>query len=424
MQDRIEDPPVADVTAEPSRQDSAEPPSKRDALFFIPGMGDDWVDQSIQGIGVRLAQALDHEAATARARFPITLDVREEPFGDNLTASVCTITRDDGDGEVPVIDLYKLDSVRTLRAPFESYSLLRKALYPIMFLLLYTRGVVTAFKKREGKTRRERYQVFVAIAVLCLLTFYLLTLVVAAVEIVAPNLVGWLPSEVPQGIVVTLTALGLWKSDIVADLVAGAVGFICVMAYLGHGERRDPLLGQLVALVNYAEEKEGVEYEHMDVVAFSFGTVVALDAFFPRTGSRPARLSRVRSLSTIGCPFDLIRTYWPKYFEASTPLQTPATWLNVYSPIDILASNFRRDGATGEPDTGIPTTAAEPAESRRPVNIRYGEPTSAADMGPLQFITFMGLRSHSIYWGRERESELTAFSPIVSRIYANQPVLS
>jgi hypothetical protein len=424
MPDRIENPPVADVSVEAPPPDAGEAPSKRDALFFIPGMGNDWVDQSIQGIALRVSQALDNESATARARFPKALDVREETFYDNLTASVCTITRDDGDGEVPVIDIYKLDSVRTLRAEFEKYSLLRKALYPIAFLLLYTRGVLTAFRKREGKTRRERYQVFLAIAVLCLLTFYLLTLVVAAVEIIAPDLLGWLPSEVPQGIVVALTALGLWKSDLVADLVAGAVGFICVMAYLGHGERREPLIGQLVALIDWAEEKEDVQYEHMDVVAFSFGTVIALDAFFPRTGDRSPRLSRVRSLTTIGCPFDLIRTYWPKYFEQSRPEQVPEKWFNVYSPIDVLASNFRRDGGAGEPDTGIPTTAADAAGSRRPVNVPYGEPTSAADMSPLQFITFMGLRSHSIYWGRVPEAELTAFSPIVTRIYANQPVLS
>jgi hypothetical protein len=424
MQERIGDPPIADAVTDAPPADLAKRSPKRDALFFIPGMGDDWVDQSIQGIGIRVAQALDHEAANARARFPIALDVREEPFGDNLKASVCTIARDNGSGPVPVIDLYKLDSVRTLRGPFEKYSLFRKALYPIIFLLLYTRGVVTAFRKREGKTRRERYQVFFAIAVFCLLTFYLLTLLVAAVKIVAPDVAEWLPSEVPQGMVVALTALGLWKSNIVASVVSGAVGFICVMAYLGHGERRDPLLGQLVALVNYAEEREEVEYEHMDVVAFSFGTVLALDAFFPRTGNRPARLSRIRSLSTIGCPFDLIRTYWPKYFEESSPLGTPKEWLNVYSPIDILASNFRRDGGTGDPDTGIPTTAADDDASRRPVNIRYGDPTSAAEVGPLQFITMMGFRSHSIYWGRVREAELTAFSPIVSRIYAGQQVLS
>jgi hypothetical protein len=402
--------------------DIDERPRQRIAIVFIPGMGENWVEQSVAGIAARLAQALDGEAPKGR-RFSVEFDVREESFATNLRTAACTISRDDGSGEVPYVDVYKLDAVRTLRARFEDWSFLAKALFPLAFVFLYLRGVLTAFRKRAGKTRRERYQLLFAILVLALLTFYVFLLAFAILKTAFPHLIDEIPIRATQGAVVALTALGLWKSNYVSAAAQGAVGYICVIAYLGFGERRDQLVGQFAALIDYIREKKDVQYHRIDVISYSFGTIVALDALFP-TGTRDRRFSEVKALVTVGCPFDFIRTYWPTYFEGRmATADVPQNWLNVYSPIDILASNFRADGETGPAEVGIPTAGDTEVHIRKPTNINYGGSRSVTDVSPLEFMTFMGLRSHSLYWARTHESELTVFSPIVKEVYADEPVL-
>ncbi len=340
-----------------------------------------------------------------------------------MKASACTISRDDGEGNVPSIDLYKVDAVRTLRGRYESWSLLRRMVVPVLFLILYFRGVVSAYARRAGKTRRERYQVFFAISIMLLLTGYVIVLAIAAVKTVSPGALAWFPARLFQGLVVALTALGLWRSGLVSGLGRAAVGYTCVMGYLGFGDRRDQLVGQLIEVLDRIQEQEDVRYQRIDVLAYSFGTIVALDAFFPRGGTPNIRLRDVDTLVLVRCPFDFIRTYWPDYFNTrSVDTNVPCTWLNFYSPTDILASNFRADGEIGEPEQGIPTDGA-PEKRRKPVNVPYGGSRSASDVGPLEFVTFMGLRSHSLYWARADEREETVFSPIVSMLYEGEPIL-
>ena len=70
-----------------------------------------------------------------------------------------------------------------------------------------------------------------------------------------------------------------------------------------------------MALLEHLAEKEEVRYRRLDVVAYSFGTIVAIDAFFPLQG-RPSRVFQdVETLGTIRCPFDLVRTFWPGYLD-------------------------------------------------------------------------------------------------------------
>jgi hypothetical protein len=412
---------VKDGDGPKARQEGGR--SGRSALVFIPGMSDHPVNLSVQALGTRVAQALNREAQTREARFPLEFAIREHPFGKDLNASVCTIVRDGGDGvEVPCIDLYKLNSVRTLRSRYEQYSLLRKALLPIVFIALYLRGVVGAFRTHPGKTRRERYQLCYATAVLALLTLYVILLVVAAVKTVAPDLVDQVSPEVPQSLVLALTALGLWKSNLVSELTKAAVGYICVIAYLQTGERRAPLVGQFVELMDAVHEQSDTKYDHIDVVAYSFGSIVALDAFFPLHEHPSPTLRHTRSLVTIGCPFDFVRTYWKGYYDGRSRIDdVPAQWLNFYSPVDILASNFRSDGEVGEPQVGI--SAGEGDPGRMPQNVAYGDAHSA-DIGIVEFLTFMGLRAHALYWSHEVETEETVFGPIVRRIYAGEEVLT
>lgn len=390
-------------------------------------MGGEWVDQSIQGIGARLAHSLNRSAASAGTQFPLELEIRQQPFGPGVNVSACTINYDNGDGVQPCLDLFKIDAVLTLQARFERWSLLHRMVVPLLFVLIYGRGVATAAANRAGKTRRERYQVLFAIVITLLMTGYVAALVVTAVKTVDKDRFDFIGTTTVQRLVLAATALGLWKSSWVSGFGRAAVGCTSVIAYLGFGDRRAELVGQLIEVLDRMQEQDDVSYERIDVVAYSFGTIAAIDAFFPGGGPANRRLRGVNTLVTIGCPFDFVRTYWPKYFDGRQLIfdddgkvakVAPQTWLNFYEPGDILASNFRPDGEIGRPAQGIPTDEATEEKWREPENHPYGGSRSASDAGFLEFVTFLGLRSHSLYWGRGDEREVTVFDPIVSTLYA------
>lgn len=402
---------------------------RRFALVFLPGMGDRWIDQSIGGIAARVADALNQRASRPQARVIVDPKVREETFGHDRKTSACTIKRIDDGRPTAAIDLYKLDGVRALRGTDEEQSFIRKSLLPALILWAY---IPRAFRARRGgaKSGRERWQFNYAVLALALMTIYLVVLLataaVSVLDAVNPDWTGVIPDRALDGwqsVVVVLTTLGLWKSSFWSNLADGAVGHVAVTNYLDHGDRQQNLVGEFTALLEHLVDKDDVSYERVDVIAFSFGSIVALDAFFPADQAPGPRVSAVDTLVTIGCPFDFIRAYWPRYFASRTTADAvPKQWLNVYMPLDVLASNFRDDTSVGGPATvGIPTGTQT---MRMPENIVYRAGKTIDDLTLRDFLAFLGFRSHSVYWGRTFESEATAFSPVVDRMYVGEPLLA
>jgi hypothetical protein len=127
----------------------------------------------------------------------------------------------------------------------------------------------------------------------------------------------------------------------------------------------------------------------------------------------------VDTLVTIACPFDLFRMFWPDYFgKRGTLAGQPARWLNLYSPGDVLASNFRDDDLEKPADKGL--SLIEGGE-RKPDNILYRR--SHDPVSPLAALLLSGLRAHTTYWEVEYESEVSCFTDIVLNVYAGDPLL-
>src|SRR5207247_5225157 len=101
-----------------------------------------------------------------------------------------------------------------------------------------------------------------------------------------------------------LTIFGLRKDNVVARATAAATGYVSVMSYFRYGERRGDLSGNLARLMQHLAERGKVKYSRVDLVAYSFGTIVALDALFPPRGQSVRTFSDIGRLVTIGCPFD------------------------------------------------------------------------------------------------------------------------
>jgi len=247
----------------------------------------------------------------------------------------------------------------------------------------------------------------------------------------AALLANWmLPStQFMQGVVVWITALGLFlKIDMKTWIQRTGLGITSASQYLLFGSRRQSLQSQLGALLNHIGEKD--KYDRIHIVSYSFGSIIAIDSLFA-TDEPPEVLKRVDSLVTIGCPFDFIRTYWPRYFTDRTDKLGNTRWINIYSAADVLASDFleypptpwiwsRKDGGKSQPiTTGINLSNGD--TMRPEVNISYGRRMKLDEYPVIEKLAFIGFAMHKQYW---EGASPGCYHNIVKELFAGTHALS
>lgn len=431
----------------------------RDCIVFLPGMGGSAsVDQTVEGLARRLAAALDKNAEDDTAIFESRVRALKDfgPFKGELGS----IYRKDERGESVVIDIYKLDYRGTLIGGYEDRNLFKKTILLLQALpgtlLRILKALLTG---KPSKTRPEKIQLLYALGILCLLVIYVVILfsaLLVAIQSVpgvgdfiqqATGRIKWLSwvSQLTSGwlklapVVVVLgavIAIFLPPKFKLKDAISkAAVDYLCLIYYLNLGEQRNTIVGRLEALIDEISRKSekerkkgsGDHYRHIHLLTYSFGSIVALDAMFPAE-RRPGRpLKAIHTLVTIGCPFDFVRTFWANYFGQHREYEKnqPVQWLNVYSPIDVLASNFRNDSDKGEATINIRSEqASTDADVPAPVNISFREGLNFAKLSYFNSLTLIGLRSHSMYWSTGQEAEVNCFGDLVRKLYEGSDVLS
>jgi hypothetical protein len=165
-------------------------------------------------------------------------------------------------------------------------------------------------------------------------------------------------------------------------------------------------------------------------MAYSFGSIVAIDALFPTTDDPPLALDRVAGLATIGSPFDFVHSI-RRTWETGRHIRkdVPPYWLNVYSPDDLLGSNFRGDPNPGEATKGIvPIGAEADPDTKVKGPIFRPKDNLAWDLGiEMTFgnlIELYGFTSHGMYWGDDDTSDANVFDLVVRNLYKGAPVLA
>lgn len=228
-------------------------------------------------------------------------------------------------------------------------------------------------------------------------------------------------------IIILLTALGFLlppKADIKEKISLAATNYLCLLHYLNWGERSHAIGGKLESLLEYLVERDK-EYKKIHIIGYSFGSIVAIDNLFP-SGRRPIdRFNRIDTLVTIGCPFDIIRTYWTDYFnERQSLMPNTPKWINVYSPIDILSSNFANGGNDQKVDNGQQQDIGVDVDGqiRKPESIIFSQGPYRS-LGVIDILTLTGFRAHSMYWGEEFKGEISCFHDIVKKMYQDTPFL-
>jgi hypothetical protein len=424
----------------------------RDAVIYIPGLVDARQDQTAIEVARRMAAAMNRQAASGEAAFVIS-EGNDEPYGSFKTQMV-TIARRDREIVTPILDLYTLDYPDLLTGAMRRRNVFRLTM-SLALTLLSNLGRVLRSLRKPGKTIREKFQFLFVILIFLVIALYMLLLIVtvaatvidgvAALTGIQSNLMANLQNltegnllAAAQGFHLTpkwlyylqvLTiitgALGLFtKFDLTNTLASASSELASTLNYLTFGENATQINGQFSALLEHIHEKanEDLQYHQIHVVAFSFGSIVAIDSLFSIYPISD-RLNRIHTLVSIGSPFDIIRTYFPDYFvnRCAKP-EIPARWFNIYESADVLGSNFLDEGKQGQSTPhGI---LIDSGEERIPESIRFGKLRKLEDYSLFEQLALVGLQSHTRYWVRGSVTDVNCFDLVVRKIYQNTAVLA
>lgn len=384
------------------------------ALIWVGGLFKESMDQSVEGFARRFAVALDVLDSS-----PAVYEVRTEAEATDARAapapSMCSIVRT-SNGSESRLDVYGLATEETLVGGIQRRQLALRLL--LLAGVLVRHGPrMWHLLQRRGKSPRERAQVIAAQAWSVLLLGSFVILLGSLAATFAAGDIPWLPKW-GEAVVLAVGGLSIWKSKLfqgLADSGLVAAGFV---RYIDRpGDRDRALRGEFYGLLDELQRRSS--YQRIDAVAFSFGSLAVINACFPATDSPPGVVGTVHRVVTLGCPFDFVRAYWPRYFEDRFSAGEPcADWINVYSPGDVLSSNFA-DGEGPDADFGIglnPTGGGAPADPVKPRNVLYRLDGVAEPPLGLRTLLLEGLRMHGAYWDEEDPDGDTVFRLIATEL--------
>lgn len=382
------------------------------AVIWISGLGAPGIEEGLEEVAKRVAFAFDRDDAP-EATFAVRTAIKPEPVGSGLTVPRCTVFRSDATGTRAVLDFYGLATAATLIGD-RSKQPLGGQLWSAVRTVYRALGRARKARSTGGMVKRERLQLAIGYVALLVSVLGLVVLLGTAAGTVGVALLASVPDWLAfvLGPVGALGGLSIWKSATARKIGGAALVVYSVIDYLDRSNDKGSLLrGQLAQLLEHLAELKQ-PHASVDVVAYSFGSIVAIDAFFPYVQAPPRRLTTTNSLITIACPFDFVRSYWPGYFTGRfSRAGAPAAWVNFYAPSDVLASRF------GDPAEAEKTAGAHgPAPLRVEVRAGQAPPPLPEDVPYLgegreepvslgQAVALKGLRVHGQYWSSRVANE-------------------
>ncbi len=460
----------APVTEGKSETSSAKPVlTGKDAIIFLPGIGDGAPLAAFDAMSRRIAAAFDKQALTGESTFEVR-EMKQERQKSGLT-EVATLVRKDGHKEAVIADLFLMDYTAFHEKERTAHS-------PAGHLIgLLGLGVSLSLRILQalifGRSLRFWHKVQLGLACLaglvatgfCVLilatAFHYMLLTVSYLGQVAVSLVDstihWITASSASGgatpftwpqlphppnssgrifqtipidfhvlgrlseglIVIVAAASLLMKGDIKRTLTGLSQKLSFTARYVQTGLDQGPLVGQLSALLESIVEKgnKGAPYRQVHLFAQGFGSMLAIDAIFPR--SLPEQRYRsVTGLVTIGCPFDLVRAIWPQYYSMRQSWgENPVTWLNVFHPEDILASDFQDKQGIDRTPHGVELTSLK---ARTPRNLLLG--TEA--FSTLHRLSLVGFRLQNRYWNGNHDFDRNCWDVVIRELYKDDAVLA
>lgn len=275
--------------------------------------------------------------------------------------------------------------------------------------------------RRNSLTPRSKVQL--AYGLLCVLILFC-SFAIIAVAVVAIFFPGFVPAWANPA-QATKYVVGASAATVAVAAYAWLRGKILeagrlLRALMRYVERDQ----QMVAVVDaFDQAYDAILDDRPDadihVLSYSFGSIVTIDALFPRNSQVERRsLAQLTSLVTIGSPVDFIRLYYPDHFEdREEPRVADLEWLNIFTAGDVFGSDFKGDvggkaEAPGGADLSPALSSATNGNAAAKTDDQIGEfyqisgqsPTLSVKEGKgikrRQILTLGGFQIHGSYWSR------------------------
>jgi len=419
----------------------------RDAIIFIPGIVQK-ADKTIREVSKSIATALDRQACITAVKHRPT-EFKNVRYQERKTATMTSVVRQDESKETPVLDIYVMSYEDTLTSKYVDKTPILQALSASRLLISsFIYSVAALAKRRSGFSLSEKFNIIYGFGLALLIFIYILillsTLFVLLGNLFMPivlentnNLTikqihSWFTYLLPylQGAALLLvsgfffgkTSLKQWISSLSINLM-GAADY-----QKNKYNSRSDVTGQVSSLLEHIR-KNG-EHRKVHIFAYSFGSIIAIDALFPSGGGPNQEVRNIDALVTMGCPFDFTRITGSNYFEQRYAVaEVPRKWLNVYIPADLWATDFEdpqnqgkapliKRGEFQSEKRGImlKTELKNIPEKRAPdENIRIGADVKFRDYF-FGWFTLISLRLHASYWGDEKWHGQNSFDLLIPRI--------
>lgn len=203
---------------------------------------------------------------------------------------------------------------------------------------------VTRAAAHPAKTGMAKLQLLLGFG--CVAALFVTAAVAAVAALTAMGLSEWLPSwlTMEEGAAQTTAIAAGGSVAVVWQFIRARALQLsrtlrCLERYVDDGRHRCSVTQVLDTAVDGLRDTRGQGLV-IDVFAYSFGSVLAVDALFPEEPVAPSRLDAVASLTTAGCPADMIRLFAPHYYDRQSSRSSTLRWVNVYIPADVFGSTF------------------------------------------------------------------------------------
>ncbi|MEI6623563.1 MAG: hypothetical protein WCP28_16860 [Actinomycetes bacterium] len=361
-------------------------------LIFVPGLGRDAFNSAAV-----VAESIACTANLSRGRVTATSDTPPAPAGLRAVRTISV----DGVRVLDIVELDYYDALAVLdandgtRTEAVPPGFLRTFWYTGYGLAVGLRALLPGRTVKSGKAKANLLYGTVLMLVLLLAFIWIAASAAALIlsgtrwSVNIPAMLDPAPGAVlVGGAAATSVYLALRRR-----ILLGAQRIRQLLRYLSEPAEAKEITDRLDYAID-AVLDQGLYAGHIHVLAYSFGSIVVLDDLAPPIGTSLSGTQRVSnaisSLVTVGCPYDFIRQYRPRYFEDRAPRRPDLMWRNVFIASDVFGSNFKRkdDDSVG---SDVVTALNWPVTQ----TIRYL---------PAERLTFWGvfrmagLRQHAKYW--------------------------
>ena len=375
--------------------------------LYIPGLGYEQLDMSVKAYALRMMKAIDEHNPDPSKTYRIESSDREYD-GDGSVADVVGIFEVSNGNEAEIYRFYEFKYGRFLTGRFvESNILYRFFTLSMVLITRFFSVLKSIFTFHDQINKKSKIQALYFTVIYCVLAIYLVLLVPSLFALLASftenvEQLKFLSDYESQykAVLASFAAFMLFapnSKNIVSEM---ATEYLAANQYLSVGDRRLLIMGKLNRLIEVISEEE--EHVDIEVHAYSFGSVLALDALFPYEAEPSLRIKNsINKLVTIGCPFDFIEIYWSHYFaDRKYSGLSLSKWLNINSDLDVLSTKFDAYPAKRHSFVG----SEEFWNNLGDIDITYNM-VNPKQVSFVQMLLFYGVKAHQTYWDQHVDSK-------------------